>query len=110
MTRRLSQLAQLPVTQLKGVGEAKAGALGKLGVRSVLDLLTYYPRRYLDRTNQARLADLEVGEEATVLVKVVRTTSRRTRNGRSLVTADVTDGTGAPPGHRSSTSRGASAS
>ena len=93
MARRLSQLAQLPVTQLKGVGEAKAGALGKLGVRSVLDLLTYYPRRYLDRTNQARLSDLEVGEEATVLVKVVRTASRRTRNGRSLVTADVTDGT-----------------
>ena len=54
MARRLSQLAQLPVTELKGVGEAKAGALAKLGVRTVLDLLTYYPRRYLDRTNQAR--------------------------------------------------------
>jgi len=93
MARRLSQLAQLPVTELKGVGEAKAGALAKLGVRSVLDLLTYYPRRYLDRTNQARLGDLEVGEEATVLVRVVRTSSRRTRNGRSLVTSDVTDGT-----------------
>ncbi len=92
MARRLSQLAQLPVTQLKGVGDARAGALGKLGVHTVLDLLTYYPRRYLDRTNQARLADLEVGEEATVLVRVVRTTTRRTRNGRSLVTTDVSDG------------------
>ena len=93
MARRLSQLAQLPVTELKGVGDARSGALGKLGVRTVLDLLTYYPRRYLDRTNQARLGDLEVGDEATVLVKVVRTTSRRTRNGKSLVTTDVTDGT-----------------
>ncbi len=72
MARRLSQLAQLPVTELKGVGDARAGALAKLGVRTVLDLLTYYPRRYLDRTNQARLEDLEVGEEATVLVSVVR--------------------------------------
>ncbi|HEY6534085.1 MAG TPA: ATP-dependent DNA helicase RecG [Acidimicrobiales bacterium] len=92
MARRLAQLAELPVTELKGVGTAKAGALGKLGVTTVLDLLTYYPRRYLDRTNQARLGDLEVGEEATVLVTVVRTTSRRTRNGRSLVTSQVTDG------------------
>ena len=94
MARRLSQLANLPVTELKGVGDARAGALAKLEVRSVLDLLTYYPRRYLDRTNQARLGDLEVGEEATVLVSVVRTTSRRTRNGKSLVTTDVTDGSG----------------
>jgi ATP-dependent DNA helicase RecG len=94
VARRLSQLAHLPVTELKGVGESRAGALAKVGVRNVLDLLTYYPRRYIDRTNQARLSDLDVGEEATVLVTVVRTSARRTRNGKSLVTADVTDGSG----------------
>jgi ATP-dependent DNA helicase RecG len=93
MARHLARLADLPVTELKGVGTAKAGALSKLGVATVLDLLTYYPRRYLDRTKQARLGDLEVGEEATVLVSVVRTSSRRTRNGKSLVTTQVTDGT-----------------
>jgi ATP-dependent DNA helicase RecG len=94
MARRFSQLAELPVTQLKGVGDARAGALAKVGITSVLDLLTYYPRRYIDRTNQARLADLDLGEEATVLVTVVHTTARRTRNGKSLVTSDVTDGSG----------------
>jgi len=93
VSRRLAQLAQLPVTELKGVGGAKAGALAKLGIETVLDLLTYYPRRYLDRTKEARLDELEVGEEATVLVTVVRTSSRRTRQGRSLVTTQVTDGT-----------------
>jgi ATP-dependent DNA helicase RecG len=93
MARHLARLADLPVTELKGVGSAKAGALSKLGVATVLDLLTYYPRRYLDRTKQAHLGDLEVGEEATVLVSVVRTSSRRTRNGKSLVTTQVTDGT-----------------
>ena len=45
----MSQLAQVPVTELKGVGEARAGALAKLGIRTVLDLLTYYPRRYIDK-------------------------------------------------------------
>jgi ATP-dependent DNA helicase RecG len=94
MARRLLQLAELPVTELKGVGDTKAGSLAKLNIRSVLDMLTYYPRRYIDRTNQAKLADLEVGEEATVLVQVVKSTSRRTRNGKSMVTTDVTDGTG----------------
>jgi ATP-dependent DNA helicase RecG len=94
MARRLLQLAELPVKELKGVGDTKAGSLAKLNIRSVLDMLTYYPRRYIDRTNQAMLADLEVGEEATVLVQVVKSSSRRIGNGKSMVTTDVTDGTG----------------
>ncbi len=92
MSRRLSQLAQLPVTELKGVGDATAKSLAKLQVRTVLDVLMYYPRRYIDRTREASIAELEVGEEATILVKVVRTERRNTRNGRSLFVADVTDG------------------
>ncbi len=38
-----------------------------MGVDSVLDLVTYYPRRYIDRTNQADIADLVEGQEAMVL-------------------------------------------
>lgn len=92
MSRRLSQLAQLPVTELKGVGDATAKSLAKLDVHTVLDVLMYYPRRYIDRSREARIADLEVGEEATILVKVVRTEKRQVRSGRSMVIADVTDG------------------
>ena len=92
MSRRLSQLAQLPVSELKGVGDKTAAALAGLGVATVLDVLMYYPRRYIDRTREARIADMEIGEEATVLARVVRTDKRRTRNGRTMVTADVTDG------------------
>jgi ATP-dependent DNA helicase RecG len=93
VARRLAQLARIPVTDLKGVGEARARALASLGVRTVLDLLTTYPRRYLDRTREARIADLGVGEEATVLVRVVSVSSRTARNGRRMVLAEVTDGT-----------------
>ena len=94
MARRLAQLAGIPVTELKGVGPERAKALSTLGLESVLDLLTHYPRRYLDRTKEARIADLHVDEEATVLVKVVRTSSRRTKTGKGMVTSDVTDGSG----------------
>lgn len=92
MARRLAQLAQLPVTELKGVGDKKEQSLAKLGIRTVLDVLVHYPRRYLDRTNEARIADLEVGEEATVLVRVERSSSRRTRNNRAMVNTIVSDG------------------
>src|SRR3954451_3594224 len=94
MPRSLRQLAATPVTELKGVGPERGKALANLDVTSVLDLLTYYPRRYLDRTRQARIADVRVGEEATVLVEVKRSSARRTRNGKSLVTVDVSDESG----------------
>jgi ATP-dependent DNA helicase RecG len=91
--RRLAQLANLPASELKGVGATKAASLGKMGIRSVLDVLMHYPRRYIDRTKEAKIADLEVGEEAAILVTVKRSTQRRTGKGKSMVIVTVTDGT-----------------
>ena len=69
MARRLAQLAELDVTVLKGVGAKHAGSLREaFGIETVLDLLTHYPRNYIDRSRQARLADLGIGDEAMVLV------------------------------------------
>jgi ATP-dependent DNA helicase RecG len=92
----LGELAALPVTRLKGVGDRKAEGLAVVGVESLLDLLTYYPRRYVDRTKEARVLDLVVGEEALVLVTVQQVSSRRTRGRppKVLVTVDVSDGSG----------------
>jgi ATP-dependent DNA helicase RecG len=92
----LGELATWPVTRLNGVGDKKAEGLATLGITSMLDLLTYYPRRYVDRSHEARIRDLVVGEEAMVLVTVVRTSSRRTRGRppKVLVTADVRDDSG----------------
>jgi ATP-dependent DNA helicase RecG len=97
MARRLAQLARIPVTELKGVGAERARSLDEhLGIASVLDLLTHYPRRYIDRTHQARIRDLDMGEEAMVLAQVTAVNSRRTRGRppKVLVTVDVSDGSG----------------
>ncbi len=94
MAGELTRLAEIPVTQLKGVGPKGAECLAKVDVETVLDLLTYYPRRYIDRTNQASIDELALGEEAMVLVSVVNVSSRQTRNRRRMVVVDVTDGTG----------------
>ncbi|HEY8525097.1 MAG TPA: ATP-dependent DNA helicase RecG [Acidimicrobiales bacterium] len=92
----LSEFDRMPVTRLNGVGPRKAEALAAVGVETVLDLLTYYPRRYVDRTNEGRIRDLVVGEEALVIVTVQRVSSRRTRGRppRAMVIADVTDESG----------------
>ncbi|CAA9227989.1 MAG: RecG [uncultured Acidimicrobiales bacterium] len=94
MARTLLSLKQKPVTEISGVGPKAQASLATVEppVETVYDLLTYYPRRYIDRTNQAMIRDLAVGEEAMVLAKVKRVQARRTRQGRSLVEVDVFDG------------------
>ena len=87
----LRELEARPVTDLAGVGEGIARSLHGVGVTSVLDLISYYPRRYLDRTREATLGSLKVGEEGMVLVRVVKASTRRTRRGRTLVEVRVTD-------------------
>ncbi|HEY2429206.1 MAG TPA: ATP-dependent DNA helicase RecG, partial [Acidimicrobiales bacterium] len=76
------------------MGTKRAEALGLMDVETVLDLLTLYPRRYLDRTNQTTIRQLRPGEEGTVLVEVRRSSGRRAKSGRSLVEIDVSDGSG----------------
>jgi ATP-dependent DNA helicase RecG len=89
----LRELQQLPLTRLKGVGDAIEGRLGEMGLESVLDLLQHYPRRWVDRSKKADIASLAVGEEATVFAEVRTVRGRRTRQGRALVEVVVGDGT-----------------
>lgn len=88
----LSELRSIPVTALKGVGDKKAKGLTKTEIHDLFDLLTFYPRRYLDRTKELRIAEMIEGEEAAVLVTVVRSNSRRIKGGRVMVNVTVTDG------------------
>ena len=90
----LRELSAIGVDRLKGVGEKKLASLREVGVENVLDLLTTYPRRWVDRTNECRVSDLQAGQEALVLVTVRSVTKRVGRNRRSIVEALVGDGSG----------------
>ena len=50
-----------PVTDLRGVGPARAAALQRLGIYTLYDLLAYFPRDYEDRTNPVEIAQLQPG-------------------------------------------------
>ena len=88
------RLARLSVAELKGVGDKKVKGLAKTEIHTLLDLLTHYPRKYLDRTKEARIAELIEGEEASVLVRVEHTSSRRVRGGKVMVNSTVSDDSG----------------
>ncbi|MBK5333182.1 MAG: ATP-dependent DNA helicase RecG [Ilumatobacteraceae bacterium] len=90
----LRDLDAIGVERIKGVGEKKLASLHDVGVDTVLDLLTTYPRRWVDRTNEARVSDLLPGQEALVLVSVRSVTKRAMRNRRTMVNVVVGDGSG----------------
>ena len=69
----MTSLDDICVTQLKGVGDALAEKLAKLGIRSVQDLLFHLPYRYEDRTRVVPVGSLRVGDVAVVEGEVMKT-------------------------------------
>ena len=51
---------------IKGIGPQKAKALEKLGILTLRDLIGYFPRRYEDRRETRRIAQLPDGASAFV--------------------------------------------
>jgi ATP-dependent DNA helicase RecG len=88
----LRELADHPVSELRAVGPKLEPRLAEMDIRTALDLLQHYPRRYHDRTKQSEIAELAVGEEATVFAEVKKIRGGRTRQGRAIVEGEVFDG------------------
>jgi ATP-dependent DNA helicase RecG len=84
----------LPATTLKGVGKKRADALGTLGIRSVEDLLFYFPRRLEDRSQFTEIGRLRPGESAAVRGEVLAVDRRRAGRGMTIVKAAIGDGSG----------------
>lgn len=80
------------VTTLKGVGEALAGKLSKLGVETVQDLLFLLPLRYEDRTQIAPIGSLRAGDRA-VIEGEIQLAELVFRKRRQLLVR-ITDGSG----------------
>lgn len=68
--------------------------LEQLGIKTIHDLLYYFPRAYDDRTNIVKICDLR-GEEYVVLkASIMNISSPPTRTGVKMVKATATDGSG----------------
>ncbi|MBE7549629.1 MAG: ATP-dependent DNA helicase RecG [Anaerolineales bacterium] len=81
------------VTRLPGIKEAMAKKLANLGVRTISDFLSLYPRRYDDYRQLKPINQLRYGEEVTIIAQVWETRQRDTRNGRPIITSTLSDGT-----------------
>lgn len=83
---------RLAVPLTRELGTRTGGALAKLGLTTVGDLVRHYPRRYDQRGEMTDLRDLTEGEHVTVSARVAQATVRTTRAGGAMMTVEITDG------------------
>lgn len=88
----LTNLAQLTIASLKGVGPAMAQKFEKLGLYSVQDLLFHLPLRYEDRTRITAIRDLMPGIYTNIIGEI--TNNQVVLGRRRMLVVTVNDGTG----------------
>ncbi len=85
----------MPVSKLKGFGEKRAEQFEKLGIRSVGDLITFYPRAYEDWTSVQKINTLTEGGTFCIRASLGTPVSNAiVKGGLVLARATVYDDTG----------------
>jgi ATP-dependent DNA helicase RecG len=82
-----------PITVIKGITPRIATKFARLGVKTVYDLIYFFPRRYVDYSQQRTISQLEEGKEQTVVATIWQTRIAVFGKMRSTE-AIIGDGTG----------------
>ena len=83
------------VTYVKGVGPKFAKILAKNGILSREDLLSYYPRKYVNYSLRKNIADLKVDDEVTIYATVKSVNAFNTKKNLTVLNVTLQDNTGA---------------
>ena len=84
-----------PIENLKGVNKNYLPLLKKVGIKTIKDLLRYFPARYEDWTEQGQIKDIKPNEKISLIAKVAKIENKRIFPRRMvLTTASIEDETG----------------
>ncbi len=84
-----------PISNLPGIGPKKAAAFQKLGIATYGDMLSYFPRRYDDRSRMVPIAEAQPEDTVCVQAMVASApTHTRIRRGMELTKFRIADDTG----------------
>jgi ATP-dependent DNA helicase RecG len=75
------------------VGPKNAATLAKVGIRTVRDVLFYFPRRHEDRTKLPQMLAVRPGQRVTVRGRLLGLDSKVVRGGKVVLKAVISDGT-----------------
>ena len=90
---KVADILDLPINQLKGVGDRRASLFARLGIVTAGDLLRHYPRSYEDWSNQVTIDNAPLGEPCCIRATALGTPQEhRIRKGMILYKFAVSDG------------------
>ncbi len=87
-------LLSADITAVPGVGTTMAAKLHSVGIRTIRDLLFYFPRHHLDYSKLTKIADIPFQEVTTTVGLIWEVETKRMNNGRSRTIARISDATG----------------
>ncbi len=87
-------LLSADVTAVPGVGASVAAKLHNLGIRTVRDLLFYFPREHRDYSKLVKIANIPFNEVTTTMGLIWETKNVPTSGGRTRTIATISDETG----------------
>jgi len=91
-TTAASQSLDSPITTLKGVSSSLAAKFNRLSVKTIRDLLYFFPHRHLDYSQRKSISQLAEGEEQTIVANVwqAQVTMLGGRRGTEAIVGDET--------------------
>lgn len=87
-------LLSADITAIPGVGPTVATRMQTLGIRTVRDLLFYFPREHRDYSQLKKIAHVPFGELTTTMGLIWDVELKRTGNGRTRTIATISDESG----------------
>ncbi len=88
------ELFDTDVVSLKGVGPKFGYILNKAGIFSVFDLISYYPKRYIDYSSRCLIKNLKLGENVTIYGRISSVNTYTTKNNLTIIKVTITDESG----------------
>ncbi|MGE4384310.1 MAG: ATP-dependent DNA helicase RecG [Endomicrobiaceae bacterium] len=82
------------IKYIKGIGQRRASLLSKLNIKTVEDLLTFFPKTYQDRTQNTNIKDIFFSNHYCVAGKIINIYEKRIAQRLTLFCADIDDNTG----------------
>ena len=79
------------VVTLKGVGPKVGYLFNKLGIDSVFDLLSFYPKKYIDYSSRCLIKHLKIGDSVTIYGTISNVKTYTTKNSLTIIKVTITD-------------------
>ncbi len=90
MSEKSTSFAEEPLKKILGRAAGKLDK--KFGIKTPMELLYFFPRRYHELGELTAFSGLILGEEQSVIAQIADSTRRRTRGGKWMLSLQLSDG------------------